>query len=789
MKLTGGKNPHRKNALMSLIIFMVVAAIMASCSSRKSTIMTKKLFMQTKRANIELPYQKDSKDGGAAIVSERVTFRDANGKDLSYGEVAFKEGENKLDTSAVYRLKEVEVKAKSRFAPERDGRISVDFKIVVPKEIVSNDWRLLLNPELMHNDSIVPLQKVILNGQGFVDKQEQDYADYEEFLGSLIDKSAYDSVYLDKKSVNKDIRTRQNYYFDIYFKDWKKQVAYEKWKFNREDVNSYYSAREVGYKSNEYHKALRKIEEHTVRNLVEKKDTTGIYAKYMNAFEKKTKKYPDKWEKQELDLKEVPRKYRDIHESGRTISDVINHVVTEKDSMDIAKNRYFFDEIALNEVAIARKDDIFKELVKFPYEENKSMVRLDTIIPEGDDFAFVYTQEYPVTIGLKSVRITMGSRVQAVDRSEYVLPASDTLSFFISSLAQLMDTSLVTKRTELRRNLYDRITVYTAYRGGPKNSNYEISYEDNKVHMDKFLEAFQLYNDKPDFTIDSVTMVSTTSLDGDYDDNYELTLKRANSVKSYLSKTLAGEANVENLFNVVQKGEDWSTLVTQIRRRKDMPNKDEIVNMLTNAVYPDQCELDIKKQFPSDYKIIQDSIYPLLRRIEFIVDIHRTGLDNDTVKVEYREDYKEGLRLMQDREYWKAIDILANYPDYNTALCLVCMGYNEKAEDLLVKLPVTANTEYLHAIICTRTNRDEEAVQHLMEACTLDPSKVYRTTLDPELGKLIKKYGLQHKLDAVSYGDDDVTDMMGGDDFDYATEPSTQTEDVPTNTGDNSETE
>ena len=71
----------------------------------------------------------------------------------------------------------------------------------------------------------------------------------------------------------------------------------------------------------------------------------------------------------------------------------------------------------------------------------------------------------------------------------------------------------------------------------------------------------------------------------------------------------------------------------------------------------------------------------------------------------------------------------------------------EYALELLDNLKESGNTEYLRAILSIRAKDDNKAIQHLLKACELDPTKVYRAPLDPEISQLVSKYGLQDQLD------------------------------------------
>lgn len=768
----------------------VPAPVKIKITETKDDALVKDLFMQSKRSSIELPYV--NKDGGksAAIISEHVTY--TNSENIQSNASSDKV----TDLSEVQHLSEVVVTAKSRFTPEQNGKVNVDFVIRVPKELLSTNFRVTLAPKLLHNDSIVPLKDVIIKGQQFSDKQKQSYTDYEDYEKSIVDVSQYDSVFVDHKGVMEDIAFQQGFYYDQYHKEWSRQTDFEEWKSTKDDVEALQAAKRTGYDKKMYYENVRKAREKAMKEVARGKDTTGFFARYMKnvarpddlkkgkqLVEQKNdyrldfyKEYSDRAKEQVMrdwatgkdtigaynrymkgfdknmktlvldgdDMNRIPERFRDIYRGGRKMKQIKNQVMTEQDSIEIAQSRYMFEEIALNEMKKERKEEKRKELIIFPYETN---TRLDSVVQTDRQFVYYYKQDYPVSPGMRRLRLVMSTTIDAVDRSHFVQPYSDTLSYFISSLSQLADTSLITKTTTVHRDVYNSMTVYPKFATG--KSVFNINYKDNKTEVDKVLNTYRTFTGEGKLDMDSVVIRVSTSLDGSYDNNIDLSMKRANALRDYFVKTLDGnKSDLAMIFKTRFSGEDWNTMARLIVKRTDMPNKAQILDMLSQAVNPDQCELDLKKAYPEDFKIIHDSIYPLLNKADIIFNMSRPGMaDEITVNTEVRPDYAKALRLLQDREYWKALDILSNYPDYNTALCLVCMGYNAKALELLDNLKESGNTEYLRAILSIRAKDDNKAIQHLLKACELDPTKVYRAPLDPEISQLVSKYGLQDQLD------------------------------------------
>ena len=694
-------------------------------------IITKPLFMQSEYANIELPPREDGKDG-PNIVSEQVTFRNEEKITTTKPDT-----EDKIDLSKEQQLSEVVVKGTSRFSPERNGLISVDFIVKVPKGSLSPDWRVYMQPLLLHNDSVVTLQSVVLKGRNFYNQQKEDYKNYEEYLKSIVNKSAYDSVFLDKEGIRQDISDRQAFFYDQYYKEWSELINYDKWKSSVTGLSFAQRARLRGSRDRLFNEYSRKANEQTVRAFALGRDTTGIYAANMKEYNDKIQRLVQVEMGNEEKLKHVPPQFKEYIESGVDINSIINGVVTKQDSVRIANFRYQFEQIAINEMKDEVKEEMFKELVPYPYETN---ARVDSVVESTTDYTYYYKQDYPVSVGLKNVRIYMNSTVDAIDKSKYTMPRSDTLAYFISSLSQLVDTSYIFKRTTLYRDLYNQMVIYPKF--AVNKTAFNINYKDNSKQLEDVIKAYDIFREKSDIAIDSIMIRVSTDLEGDYDNNYNYSKKRAEAIKDYLAKTLKGN-NLQDLIKIRYKGEDWNTLVDLIKENAEIVNKDSILSRLANAVYPDDCEKRIKKDFPADYKIIYEKIYPQLAKADIVFNMHRTNItDEVTVDVQERPGYEEALKYMVDREYKKAFDILADYPDYNTALCLVCMGYNAKALELLKQLPQTGNTEYLLAILAVRAEDDNAAIEHLRKAVEMDPTKEYRIPLDPEMSNLVKKHNL-----------------------------------------------
>ncbi len=750
-------NSIKISLLFFAATFVFIVTISPSCSTRKNhrKLDIERLFMQTTKPEIAFTNSGGLEGvNGSRSVSEEVTFTRSTG-DLGSNEVLADEI-NHLDTTKTYRLSGVVVKAKSNFATERDGRVHVDFDIIAPTDILDPYWRLTFAPMLIDGDSITPLDTVYVTGEGFRDKQMGDYEAYQDFLNTIVDPSAYDSLFVNWKSMNKEIYKVQRRNYNDYKRAYDLMMDYDNWKKLNEMEFLRMEAIARRHKKHMQARYWRQSDKKALRQVQKNNDTLGIYNQYMEKYKKDYTNYlkrqfsfdwldsigPDinihKQKDSIMRRSYIPKKYREIHLNGLTMRDLKAKAFTKEDSARIAKRHYLIDEIVLNDMNIERKGEIFKDVVEFPIPESSESLRLDTVISGDDDFIYSYKQPWKIDKKTKKLDVVLVAMVEGIDKSTFVFPVSDTLSYFIASLSQLADDSQVTERKMLYKSMVDNQKLYPDYR---TKKSYQVKDIKNPDIFDKIVEAYRLYNNEADLVVDSVSIRAYTDLAGLWHENYELANNRAKEVADYFK-----QKGIRNAIPKTSSGEDWPTLAREVQSHQSLLYRQAILDSLTNAIYPDMTEENIRKEYPEDYKIIRDQIYPKLTRFEVTLHINRPGIEENTVQETYREDYAEGIKLLREKEYMGALEKLAKYADYNTALALVCLGYNDKAQEVLESLPETGRNEYLLAIVKSRKEKTNEAAKHLQKACQLSPELYSRIRLDSEVRELADQLNLWDTL-------------------------------------------
>ncbi|WP_163218935.1 hypothetical protein [Bacteroides sp. 224] len=428
-----------KYFLTCILIFLVLL----SCGTPHSSHLTEPLFLMPNRITIS-HYGEET--GGVRTLNEDVTYTEEVEVDADV-ETTEPVG---LDTTHVYAIPSVTVVSKARFAPVREGQVNIDFVIKIPKEFLSDDYQICLTPELLHNDSLVKLENVVLRGKNFIEKQKQDYERYNEYVATIIDPMGYDTAFINHTAVEQELERRRKAELNTYYTRWSQYQEYLKWQATEQEKYDLYNIQERAKFNQKVATSDRAYNNKLVRMLSMGQDTTLYAAKYRTKRKKLLASAPVH---KQITLGTVPAKYRDIYQHGIKQQDIEPLLPEEKDSIRIASEHVMHERIALNEIKGSRKEEVFNRMVPTPYQPDAHYNA--TIAPEWN-FTYRYTRPYPVKGNLKNLKLTLKGYITATDRSNYNIRRTDTLSYVISSMDELADGSLLsnTNFTDNQRRDY-----------------------------------------------------------------------------------------------------------------------------------------------------------------------------------------------------------------------------------------------------------------------------------------------------------------------------------------------
>lgn len=707
------------------IIYLLIAGCMVtSCS------MTSRLKRAKVRANISLPQRilapEEKKGYDQRSVLE---FSDLKGKKTTYATT--EKDKNGKDQITV-ELQGVTVVAKSRTVPERFGKVDIDFVISVPEKLLGKKRQLTLTPRLLKKNEEIPFSDLIISGGRFSKTQLNGYQKYEEYLKAIVPDSAFYSKLVNQQAYRKYLISYDQSEKRKLRKDSLTWAHYDA--FTTKTNKRYLLFNEKMYRSRIWLSKVLGYELIKERYELFERDTIHISRFFSNRYEAIVSLFPQFHLLRYKSDETTPDKYKRFQTRVRRTY----HKLAPEDSISILKRYYRYKRIARNEMLKAEKEKKFAELVKFP--KNPS-AHLDTVVYRKGRFEYYYHQEVATDENSKRMQLYLSGHVLNTKRNSYTLPTSDTLSYVVSSMLQFMDLTPRFQQKIIERKAITSVKAYITFPMG--KSTLLESLGENHKEIEKIQEMTKKLTDTGEFLMDSITLVAGSSPEGSYRANLQLSKSRAESLKKYLRTKLEEVKGIDTLLKARWRGEDWNGLIRLINETTAFYPKSELLKLVDKSGNPDQKEKMLKIQFPAQYAIIRKELYPQLRAVDFTFHVHRAGMIKDTIHTTEPDTlYADAIKLMQERKYSKALTILTEYNDWNTAICLMSLGYDENACNLLLKEKLSADREYLLAILTARLNREEEAVKYYRHACEMDDSKRWRGALDPEINRLIKKYDL-----------------------------------------------
>lgn len=424
--------------------------------------------------------------------------------------------------------------------------------------------------------------------------------------------------------------------------------------------------------------------------------------------------------------------------------------------------------VRLNRRKVERKEEVFRQYVKAPIVSEG--LRLDTVIQQiGGDIAYEYVQSVRVRPKMRKASVILGGEILQDGQVIYRVPPSEPLTFYISSLSSLTDNRIRYKTKVISRTVQANTACYIEFEQG--KADIRENRGNNPAEMGRIKENLvSLVEDKV-FDLDSIVITASCSPEGSWESNRKLSVLRSESVSRHyqaflkrredsLRRSQGVMLSMDESYRASQKApirfiphydaENWDMLDALVEKDSTLARADkDRYGKIRETADPDTREKMLQEL--SGYRYLRENLYPRLRTVRFDFHLHRKGMVKDTVHTtEVDSTYMLGLEALREREYEKALSLLREYRDYNTAIAYVSLDYNASAMDILKDLEKTPQVNYMLALLYARKGDDQNAVQYYLNACHEDRSYVFRGNLDPEINVLIQRYGLNREEEEIN---------------------------------------
>lgn len=387
-----------------------------------------------------------------------------------------------------------------------------------------------------------------------------------------------------------------------------------------------------------------------------------------------------------------------------------------------------------NERRKERTKAMFEKYVKDPIILEG--IRLDTVLVASDgDFIYRYVHTFKSRPRLKRVTVSLNGKLYEKGECIYNFPFPDDLTFYISSLAGLVDDRPKYRSYVLERNVYDNTKAFIDFQQG--RSDVDTSLSDNASELKRVLRCIDDVMARNDLVLDSLVIVASCSPEGSFASNRRLSAARSESVRNYIGDFVPMEWR--DSLRASELPENWEQFKRLVANDTVMkPSvKEKILKITSDLTNPDGAERKLSSL--PEYRYMREKIYPKLRSVSFDFHLHRVGMIKDTIHTtELDTVYMAGVEAMKQLDYKRAVTILRPYDDYNSALAFMSADYNHSALDVLGRLDdKDPKVCYLMAMVLIRLEQFEEAKKYYELCLAYDPYMRHRANLDPEMYKLV----------------------------------------------------
>lgn len=394
------------------------------------------------------------------------------------------------------------------------------------------------------------------------------------------------------------------------------------------------------------------------------------------------------------------------------------------------------DLVSRNERRKGNMGKMFRKYVKDPIETDG--IRLDTVITgDGGNLIFRYRQQVSSRPGLRKIVVSLKGEVYDFGKCIGVMPQPEDLVFYVSSLSSLADNTQRYLLRVLERRVHDRTLALIDFNQG--SSVLDTTLGDNSSELVRIRKVIDDLSSRDEFEPDSIVVTASCSPEGGYRSNSELARRRSEALAVHLDEIQPDES-----WKMVARSipENWGLLETLVSNDSLLSDRSrkEMLEVIRSSGDRDATERRLSRM--ADYRYLRERIYPRLRTVSLEFYLHRRGMVKDTVHTtEPDTRYMEGVEALKNLDYPRACELLRSYRDYNAALALVASSYNWSALEILEELKQdNPQVQYLKAIVYSRLEKRDEALDAYRRSVEMDPAMAYRANLDPEVSELVRRY-------------------------------------------------
>ena len=173
-----------RKTLKYLVPLLLAAALLPACGTRRKA---NEVYRRQLSASLQLPRQVDYLPEYTDVKAPRrdtIRVTDLDGREMILMKAVRDEQSGEM--VAAEMLDAAMVTARFRNIAERNGRIDLEFQVLVPPEMQDSHWQLRLHPDMFVLEDSLRLDDIVITGAEYRKAQLRGYQQYERFLSRIV---------------------------------------------------------------------------------------------------------------------------------------------------------------------------------------------------------------------------------------------------------------------------------------------------------------------------------------------------------------------------------------------------------------------------------------------------------------------------------------------------------------------------------------------------------------------------------------------------------------------------